>query len=55
MDMTVIDLTGIDAQAGDVVELWGKHIAVDRVARAAGTISYEILCNAGNLCMHDYV
>ena len=55
MDMTVIDLTGIEAQPGDTVELWGKHIAVDRVARSAGTISYEILCNAGNLCVHDYV
>ncbi len=55
MDMTVIDLSEVEAQVGDRVELWGKHLAVDRVARAAGTIAYEILCNAGNLCLHDYV
>ncbi|MEB4593305.1 alanine racemase [Candidatus Thiothrix sp. Deng01] len=55
MDMIVIDLTGIEARVGDQVELWGKHLSVDRVARAAGTISYELLCNAGNLCMHKYV
>lgn len=55
MDMIVIDLTAIEARVGDQVELWGKHVAVDRVARAAGTISYELLCNAGNLCLHEYI
>lgn len=55
MDMVVIDLTAIEARIGDPVELWGKHIAVDRVAQAAGTISYEILCNVGGLCQHEYV
>lgn len=54
MDMIVIDLTAIEARVGDIVELWGKHVAVDRVAEACGTISYELLCNAGNLCQHDY-
>ncbi|MBU0656628.1 MAG: alanine racemase [Gammaproteobacteria bacterium] len=54
MDMVVIDLTAIDARIGDQVELWGKHISVDRVARTAGTIGYELLCNAGNLCQHEY-
>ncbi|EIJ33738.1 alanine racemase [Thiothrix nivea] len=55
MDMVVIDLTAIEARVGDQVELWGKHVTVDRVARAAGTISYELLCNAGNLCEHKYI
>jgi len=55
MDMIVIDLTAIEARVGDQVELWGKHLSVDRVAHAAGTISYEILCNAGNLCKHEYL
>lgn len=52
MDMIVIDLSRINATVGDHAELWGKNISVDRVAQAAGTISYEILCNAGNLCPH---
>lgn len=55
MDMLVIDLTAIEARVGDQVELWGKHICVDRVAQAAGTISYELLCNAGNQCQHTYI
>ncbi len=54
MDMIVIDLTTIDARVGDQVELWGKNLSVDRVAHAAGTISYELLCNAGNLCQQEY-
>jgi alanine racemase len=55
MDMIVIDLTAIEARVGDGVELWGKNLSVDRVAQAAGTIGYELLCNAGNLCQHEYV
>lgn len=55
MDMIVIDLTAIEARVGDQVELWGKHLSVDRIAQAAGTISYELLCNAGNQCQHTYV
>lgn len=55
MDMIIIDLTAIEARIGDPVELWGKHLSVDRVAHAAGTISYELLCNAGNLCQHEYI
>jgi len=52
MEVSVIDLSRINATVGDHAELWGKNISVDRVAQAAGTISYEILCNAGNLCPH---
>lgn len=46
MDMLTIDLTDIPLSGpGSVVELWGKNIPVNRVAEAAGTISYELLCN----------
>lgn len=55
MDMIVIDLTAIEARPGDKVELWGKHLPVDRIAHAAGTIGYELLCNAGNNCVQEYV
>jgi len=47
MDSIAVDLRGIKAQCGDQVELWGRHISVDEVAHKAGTISYELLCNAG--------
>ena len=50
MDTLLIDLTHIPARVGDLVELWGKTISIDRVAHHAKTISYELLCHAGNNC-----
>ena len=44
MDMLTIDLSGIQADIGDEVELWGDAVDVDKVARACGTISYELFC-----------
>ncbi|MEM7304518.1 MAG: alanine racemase [Pseudomonadota bacterium] len=44
MDMITINLEHVDAEIGDDVELWGDDIPVNEVARAADTISYELLC-----------
>jgi len=45
MDMLCVDLSGLsDAEVGSRVTLWGEGLAVDEVAKAAGTISYELLC-----------
>lgn len=44
MDMLAVDLSGIDtAGVGSPVTLWGERMPVEEVARAAGTISYELL------------
>lgn len=43
MDMTMLDLTGIDAKVGDEVIVFGAHCPVDQVAQWANTIPYEIL------------
>ncbi|WP_038053572.1 alanine racemase [Thioalkalivibrio sp. ALJ1] len=44
MDMLAVDLTDCPSAAvGDWVTLWGRGLPVERVARAAGTISYELL------------
>lgn len=44
MDMTMIDITGLEnVQEGDAVEVFGKELPVQDVARWAGTIPYEIL------------
>ncbi|MCH9715821.1 MAG: alanine racemase [Gammaproteobacteria bacterium] len=44
MDMLTIDLTDYpEIQKGSRVELWGAHLPVERVARAAGTIGYELI------------
>lgn len=45
MDMLCIDLRGLpQVQVGDEVELWGRNLPVEEVARLAGTIPYELLC-----------
>ena len=45
MDMLCADLTAIPAaQVGTPVTLWGDGLSADEVARAAGTVSYELLC-----------
>ncbi len=45
MDMLCVDLSNVkDAQIGSRVTLWGEGLPVEEVARAAGTISYELLC-----------
>lgn len=44
MDMLTVDLTDLPAaRMGDEVQLWGAQLPVDEVARAAGTIGYELL------------
>ncbi len=45
MDMLAVDLSECpEATVGTPVELWGRHVAVDDVAAAAGTIGYELMC-----------
>ncbi|MCX7556767.1 alanine racemase [Xanthomonadaceae bacterium JHOS43] len=45
MDLVTIDLTPVPhAQVGDEVVLWGDGLAVEEIAAAAGTISYELTC-----------
>lgn len=45
MDMLAVDLTEYpEANVGSPVELWGKHVPIDDVAAAAGTIGYELMC-----------
>ena len=46
MDMLFVDLTDIpSAKIGSTVELWGDQVAANDVAKAAGTIAYELFCN----------
>ena len=48
MDMLTVDLRGIPAEPGDEVLLWGQshgqQLPADVIARAAGTIAYELFC-----------
>lgn len=46
MDMLTVDLTELPSEGvGSTVELWGKSVPINRIASAAGTIAYELLCH----------
>jgi alanine racemase len=45
MDMLAIDVSDVlQVAIGDPVQLWGPAVPVERVAAAAGTIGYELIC-----------
>ena len=45
MDMLYVDLSSQpEARIGDPVVLWGQGLAVEEIARCAGTIPYELVC-----------
>lgn len=46
MDMITVDVTAINESVavGSKVELWGKNLPVDEVAKCANTIGYDLLC-----------
>lgn len=43
MDMTMLDVTGVDAKVGDTVTIFGEDPTVTELARILDTIPYEIL------------
>jgi len=45
MDMTMLDITGIEASEEEEVIVFGQELPVSKLAEWAGTISYEILTN----------
>lgn len=45
MDMTMVDITGIDAKEGDEVIIFGEGLPIQELATRANTIPYEILTN----------
>lgn len=50
MDLTIFDVTDVpenEIKTGDYVELFGPNVPLDDVARAAGTIGYEVLTGLG--------
>lgn len=49
MDMCMLDATDMegDIKKGDIVTIFGKERPADELARALGTISYEITCDVG--------
>lgn len=44
MDQMMVDITGIKAKEGDVVEIFGKNLPADELAALNDTINYELVC-----------
>ncbi|WP_457582749.1 alanine racemase [Ensifer canadensis] len=58
MDLSLFDVTDLPenaVRAGDYIELFGRHIALDDVARAGGTIGYEMLTSLGHRYDRHYL
>ena len=43
MDMTMLDVTGVEVKVGDTVTIFGEDPTVSDLAAILGTIPYEIL------------
>lgn len=43
MDMTMVDVSGLDVKEGDEVEIFGQNRSIKELAKEMGTIPYEIL------------
>jgi alanine racemase len=58
MDVTMIDVTGLDVAPGDEVlivgEQEGESVGVRETAAAIGTIPYELLCRVGTRIEREY-
>lgn len=59
MDLTIVDLCNIPENQmpmpGDMLEIIGPHQTADDLAKAAGTIGYEILTSLGNRYERIYI
>jgi len=54
MDLVLIDVTGIEAKEGDVVEIFGDHLTVSEVADWLKTIPYEVLTSVSRRVKRVY-
>ena len=43
MDLTAVDVTGLNVKVGDPVELFGDNIPIESVSDAADTIPYKLI------------
>ncbi|MDQ7037590.1 MAG: alanine racemase [Aquificota bacterium] len=55
MDMTMVDLTGTGARVGDWVTVVGEGRTFGDLARTAGTIPYELMCNVSSRVLREVI
>ncbi|WP_020530735.1 bifunctional UDP-N-acetylmuramoyl-tripeptide:D-alanyl-D-alanine ligase/alanine racemase [Flexithrix dorotheae] len=54
MDMTMVEITGINAKEGDEVIIFGQDLPIWKLAQNIGTIPYEILTNVNERVKRIY-
>ena len=55
MDMTVVDITGLDVEEGDEVIIFNDELHVNTLAKNAETIPYEIFTSIGERVEREYI
>ena len=55
MDMLTIDITGINCNLGDRVQLWGDTVLATEVATASNTIPYSLFTGVTRRVLLTYV
>ncbi len=55
MDQCMVDVTDVPCTEGDEVEIIGPHQSADVLAKASGTINYEVTCTVGKRVPRDEV
>lgn len=55
MDMTMIDVSGIDVKEGDIIEIFGPNMPVESLAKKMDTISYEVLTSISSRVNRRYL
>lgn len=55
MDMTMVDVTGLEVSEGDTVVLFGASPTLEEISRAADTIPYEILSGISQRVKRIYI
>ncbi len=54
MDMIMVNVTKVQCEAGDEVEIFGKHISINTLAKQLDTIPYEILTSVSERVKRIY-
>ena len=54
MDACMIDVTDAQCQVGDKIEIFGRHVPIEQLSDARGTIPYEILTSISSRVKRVY-
>jgi len=55
MDMVMVDISSIDCEEGDDVEIFGSHISLEEYAGMCSTIPYEVLTSISHRVKRVYL